>query len=64
MNMTSEMGWEIERWIRAKTEQLQREFPCPSCNGTGQGNDESNPYPEPCSPCWGRGFFVTEDEED
>lgn len=43
-------------------ERLAEEFPCEECDGSGQGNHGSDPYPEPCPECWGRGFQLPEEE--
>ena len=42
-------------------ERLGKDFPCPECDGSGQGNHASDPYPEPCPHCWGRGFQIPDE---
>lgn len=63
MTISLDLALRYDARVTLLINRLRADFPCPECNGTGQGNDESNPYPEPCATCWGRGYHI-EDEED
>jgi DnaJ-class molecular chaperone len=47
-------------------EKLAEEFPCPECEGSGEG--EARTAKEmvfgspPCPRCWGRGFVIPDEE--
>lgn len=64
--MNAAEAFEIDQCIGSLRRGLAREFPCGECDGSGQGNHESHPYPEPCSFCWGRGYDLRsiDEEED
>lgn len=63
-NTEAQAKWEK---CLAVIEQLAKEFPCPHCDGTGDGEPQmARDYIDgvPCRRCWGRGFRIPDEEED
>jgi len=60
--MKRKEAWKKVGQIETLQEELQDEFPCPECDGTGEKNAHW-PYPSVCEHCWGRGYYIPDDDK-
>ena len=59
--MTIEEAESLDAEIREARSRLRKAFPCEECDGTGDKNPETYPYPDICQECWGRGYTIPEE---
>jgi DnaJ-class molecular chaperone len=60
--MNIEEAEELDAEIREARSRLRKAFPCEDCDGTGDLNDQNDPYPDICAACWGSGYVLPEEE--
>jgi hypothetical protein len=67
MNIPLDVAQKQNDAILALCEELAKEFPCPDCEGTGEGEArQARDFVDggpPCNCCWGRGYLLPDKED-